>query len=72
MGKLNGTTKGLRTGRYQGCNHVDRVRIERFLATGASIKGAARELKPGEIVPQSGIYTITREPHTPTCGMRSP
>ena len=35
--------KGSRTGRCQGCNHVERVRIERFLATGASIKGAARK-----------------------------
>src|SRR5215510_6841940 len=35
--------KGSRTGRYQGCNHVERVRIERFLAAGASIKGAARK-----------------------------
>src|SRR5215475_5206112 len=43
MGKLNGTTKGSRTGRYQGCNHVERVGIERFLAAGASIKGAARK-----------------------------
>ena len=43
MGKLNGTTKGSRTGRYQGCNLVERVGIERFLAAGASIKGAARK-----------------------------
>src|SRR5215472_753208 len=35
--------KGSRTGRYQGCNHVERVGIERFLAAGASIKGAARK-----------------------------
>src|SRR5499433_2659158 len=35
--------KGSRTGRCQGCNHVERVRIERFLAAGASIKGAARK-----------------------------
>src|ERR1700730_737045 len=34
--------KGSRTGRCQGCNHVERVRIERFLAAGASIKGASR------------------------------
>src|SRR5262245_41233292 len=35
--------KGSRTGRCRGCNHVERVRIERFLAAGASIKGAARK-----------------------------
>src|ERR1700760_889315 len=35
--------KGAPTGRCQGCNHLERVRIERFLATGASIKGAARK-----------------------------
>src|SRR5689334_19952324 len=34
--------KGAPTGRCQGCNHPERVRIERFLAAGASIKGAAR------------------------------
>src|SRR5215470_10103004 len=33
--------KGAPTGRCQGCNHPERVRIERFLAAGASIKGAA-------------------------------
>src|SRR5438874_5242633 len=32
-----------RTGRCQGCNHLERVRIERLLAAGASIKGAARK-----------------------------
>src|SRR5262249_37802659 len=36
--------KGAPTGRCQGCNHPERVRIERFLAAGASIKGAARKL----------------------------
>jgi hypothetical protein len=35
--------KGSRTGRCQGCNHPERVRIERLLASGASIKGAARK-----------------------------
>src|SRR5215472_16081099 len=30
-------------GRCQGCNHPERLRIERFLAAGASIKGAARK-----------------------------
>jgi len=35
--------KGSRTGRCQGCNHVERVRIERLLAAGASVKGAARK-----------------------------
>ena len=33
--------KGSRAERCQGCNHVERV--ERFLAAGASIKGAARK-----------------------------
>jgi hypothetical protein len=35
--------RGALTGRCQGCNHPERVRIERFLAAGASIKGAARK-----------------------------
>ena len=35
--------KGSSTVRFQGCNHPERVRIERFLAAGASIKGAARK-----------------------------
>ena len=35
--------KGSRTGRCQGCNHIERVRIERLLAAGASIKAAARK-----------------------------
>src|SRR5947207_10238371 len=35
--------KGSPTGRCQGCNHLERVRIERLLAAGASIKGAARK-----------------------------
>ena len=35
--------RGAPTGRCQGCNHSERVRIERFLAAGASIKGAARK-----------------------------
>jgi len=35
--------KGSRTGRCQGCNHLERVRIERLLAAGASIKGTARK-----------------------------
>jgi hypothetical protein len=33
--------KGSRTGRCQGCNHLERVRIERLLAAGASMKGTA-------------------------------
>ena len=37
--------KGSRTGRCQGCNHLERVRIERFLAVGASIKGTARKFE---------------------------
>jgi len=35
--------KGSRSGRCQGCNHLERVRIERLLAAGASIKAAARK-----------------------------
>ena len=35
--------KGCRTGRCQGCKHLERVRIERLLAAGASIKGTARK-----------------------------
>src|SRR5690349_15209375 len=35
--------KRSQTARCQGCNHPERVRIERFLAAGASIKGAARK-----------------------------
>jgi hypothetical protein len=35
--------KGSRTGRCQGCNHLERVRIERLLAAGASIKAAPRK-----------------------------
>src|SRR5262249_31966287 len=35
--------KGSRTGRCQGCTHLERVRIERLLAAGGSIKGAARK-----------------------------
>ena len=37
--------KGSRTGRCQGCNHLERVRIERLLAAGASIKGTARKFE---------------------------
>jgi hypothetical protein len=35
--------KGSRTGHCQGCNHVERARIERLLAAGASIKATARK-----------------------------
>jgi hypothetical protein len=34
-----------RTGRCQGCSHLDLVRIERLLAAGASIKGTARKFE---------------------------
>jgi hypothetical protein len=37
--------RGSRTGRCQGCNHPERVRIERLLAAGASIKGTARKFE---------------------------
>ena len=41
--KIMARQKGSRTGRCQGCNHLERVRIERFLAAAASIKGTARK-----------------------------
>jgi hypothetical protein len=37
--------KGSRTGRCQGCNHLERVRIERLIAAGASIKGTAQKFE---------------------------
>src|SRR6516225_5886078 len=37
--------KGSLTGRCQGCNHVERVWIERLLSAGASIKGTARKFE---------------------------
>ena len=37
--------KGSRTRRCQGCNHIERARIERLLAAGASIKGTARKFE---------------------------
>jgi hypothetical protein len=37
--------KGSRTGCCQGCNHLERVRIERLLSGGASIKGTARKFE---------------------------
>jgi hypothetical protein len=37
--------KGSRTGRCQGCNHLERLRIERLLSAGASIKGTARKFE---------------------------
>ena len=37
--------KGSRTGRCQGCNHLERQRIERLLAAGGSIKGTARKFE---------------------------
>ena len=45
--------KGSRSGRCQGCNHVERVRIERFLAADASIKGP-RENSRSIIMPCVG------------------
>jgi hypothetical protein len=38
-----GRERGSRTGRCQGCQHLERARIERLLAAGASIKGTARK-----------------------------
>jgi len=38
-----GREKGFRTGRCRGCNHLERARIERLLAAGASIKATARK-----------------------------
>ncbi len=40
-----GRQKGSRTGRCQGCNHLERQRIERLLAAGASMKGTARKFE---------------------------
>ena len=37
--------RGSQTGRCQGCNHLERVRIERLLSAGASIKGTARKFE---------------------------
>jgi hypothetical protein len=37
--------KGSRNGHCQGCNHVERARIERLLAAGASPKGTARKFE---------------------------
>src|SRR5690348_16922367 len=37
--------RGSRTGRCRGCNHLERVRIERLLAAGASLKGTARKFE---------------------------
>src|SRR5262249_6672325 len=37
--------KGSRTGRCQGCNHLERMRIERLLAAGAAIKATARKFE---------------------------
>ena len=45
MGKAMARQKGSRTGRCQGCSHLDRVRIERLLAACASIKGTARKFE---------------------------
>src|SRR5215467_13405400 len=38
-----GREKGSRTGRCQGCNHLEHARIERLLAAGASSKETARK-----------------------------
>ena len=45
MGEGDARQKGSRTGRCQGCNHLERARIERLLAAGASIKGTARKFE---------------------------
>src|ERR1700748_1349490 len=37
--------KGSRTGHCQGCNHLERQRIERLLADGASITATARKFE---------------------------
>lgn len=44
-GGIMARQKGSRTGHCQGCNHLERVRIERLLAAGASIKGTARKFE---------------------------
>src|ERR1700751_4648411 len=45
MGKAMARQKGSRTGECQGCSHLDRVRIERLLAAGGSVKGTARKFE---------------------------
>src|SRR5260370_9177804 len=37
--------KGSRTGRCQGCKHLERAPLERLVAAGASIKGTARKFE---------------------------
>jgi hypothetical protein len=44
-GNLMARQNGSRTGRCQGCNHLERVRIERLLSAGASIKTTARKFE---------------------------
>ncbi len=44
-GEDDGGAKGFRTGRCQGCDHLEHVRIERLLAGGASIKETVRKLE---------------------------
>jgi hypothetical protein len=44
-GKSMARQKGSQTGRCQGCNHLERMRIERLVAAGASIKGTARKFE---------------------------
>src|SRR5260370_9157698 len=40
-----GRERGSRTGRCQGCKHLERAPLERLLAAGASIKGTARKFE---------------------------
>jgi hypothetical protein len=44
-GGWDGTIEGFSNRRCQGCNHLERQRIERLLAAGASIKGTARKFE---------------------------
>jgi hypothetical protein len=55
--------KGSRTGRCRGCNHPERVRIERLLAAGASIKGAAQKFAIDyHALPRHWINHVSADP----------
>jgi hypothetical protein len=65
--------KGSRTGRCQGCNHVERMRIERFLAAGAS----RRALRAGSLsgltrpVPSDAVLQVVDMRDTAIVGHRN-
>src|SRR4249920_1942777 len=54
-----GRQKGSRTGRCQGCNHLERVRIERLLAAGAT-KDQLEEIVADESLALIDHYRIVR------------